>query len=412
MTTVVDGCVGRRERRLLIVGASAGQVPAILAAKRLGLRTVVVDRDPAAVGLRLADHPHSIDVVDADAVCELARQYDVVGALTIQSDIGVPTVGAVVDALGLPGAGVKVAAACSHKVIMRRTLAAARVPQPRFRVADSIADALEAAADIGFPCVIKAPASSGSRGVVRADDRAAVPAAFGAASDVAGGAPVLVEEYIEGVEVGAQCMSVGGECRMVLVHDDELSPPPYMIPVAHAYPSSLAADVIARTETAIQRAVEALGVRDGPSNVDVIIDRSGVPRIIEIGVRMGATCLPELTSYHTGVDWVETAVRIAAGESPALTVQHLNRACAAFILEAPVDGAFLGAQPPDWLETPDDLLEWEVTPTVGQRVSRLRKGTDRIGKVVVSGRSGAEALRRARAIRDGFRIKVAPAGAP
>jgi biotin carboxylase len=397
-----------QQRHLLIVGASAGQLPAILVAQRLGLRTVVVDRDPAAVGMPLADHPHAIDLLDVDAVCDLARHYGVSGALTIQSDIGVPTVGAVVDALKLRGAGRAVAAICSHKVHMRRALAAAEVPQPRFRVAGNVDEALESAADVGFPCVIKAPASSGSRGVVRASTPGEVPAAFAAAREVAGAVPVLVEEFVEGVEVGAQCMSVGGECRMVVIHDDELSPPPFMIPVAHAYPSAQPAAVRTRTEAVIRSAVEALGIGDGPSNVDVIIDRSGVPRIIEIGARMGATCLPELTTYHTGVDWVETAVRIATGETPSLPAQHLNRACAAFILEAPMDGILRAASPPAWSSMPEHVLEWEVTAKVGQRVSRLRKGTDRIGKVIVSGLSGEDALDRARAMRQGFRFIVEP----
>ncbi len=38
-----------------------------------------------------------------------------------------------------------------------------------------------------------------------------------------------------------------------------------------------------------------------------------------------------------------------------------------------------------------DLLEWEVTAIPGDTVSRLRKGTDRIGKVVTQGKSAKDA---------------------
>ena len=55
-----------------------------------------------------ADLAYAVDFVDTEAIAgavKLARELDVDGVMTMQSDIGDPTVGAVVDALGLPRVG-------------------------------------------------------------------------------------------------------------------------------------------------------------------------------------------------------------------------------------------------------------------------------------------------------------------
>ncbi len=379
----------------LIVGAGFGQLPAINAAKALGLETLGVDLDPAAAGMPLADIALPIDILDIESVVDEAKKRGVRGVITMQSDIGVPTVGAVVDALGLPGNGRVVADRCSNKILTRQAFAEHDVPQPIFAVVATEDEAFHAASKIGFPCVIKAPDSSGSRGVVKVKAPAYIPAAVAEAMRYSRSPQLLVEEFIEGIEIGAQAFSIDGRCVLVFVHDDELSDPPNMVPVAHAFPSTLRPDQIEMAESAVKACVEALGIVSGPSNIDLILDAEGKPRIIEVGARIGATCLPELVFYYTGIDWVQAAVQAAIGACPDLTTKRAQP-CAAFILQAPRDGIMRGYHVPPDLANHPDILEWEVTALPGDTVSRLRKGTDRIGKVVTQGATQQQAVDLAR----------------
>lgn len=390
---------------ILICGGGFGQVPAIKAARDLGIRSVVVDRRADVMGMALADVAEPVDIVDVDAVLDVARRHDVGAAMTLQSDIGVPTVGAVVDALGLKGNGRTVAERCSNKIETRHALGAAGVPQPRYAVAATEAEAIDAAQRIGFPCVVKAPDSSGSRGVVKARGAGDVAGAYAEARRYSRIGLVLVEEFIAGFETGAQAFSLDGACVSVQVHNDFMSPPPFMIPVGHSFPSSLPGGVLARVEEAVAGCVEGLGISWGPSNIDLILREDGTPAIIEVGARLGATCLPELVTCYTGVDWVSAAVLAAFGKPCDLTSRH-HQPCAAFILQAPADGILSGIGLPHEMLSHPDVLEFEVTASPGDRVSRLRKGTDRIGKVVTKGKTAAEAEARARAIADAVRFEV------
>lgn len=390
---------------ILICGGGFGQVPAIQAARRLGIRSVVVDRSADAMGMALADIAEPVDTVDVEAVVDVARRHGVGAAMTLQSDIGVPTVGAVVDALGLKGNGRAVAERCSNKIETRHALAAAGVPQPRYAVAAIEAEAIDAAQRIGFPCVVKAPDSSGSRGVVKARGAGDVAAAYAEARRYSRIGLVLVEEFIAGFETGAQAFSLDGACVSVQVHDDFMSPPPFMIPVGHSFPSSLPGDVLARVEEAVAGCVNALGIAWGPSNIDLILREDGTPAIIEVGARLGATCLPELVTCYTGVDWVSAAVLAAFGRRCDLASRH-HQPCAAFILQAPEDGILTAIRLPQEMLSHPDVLEFEVTASPGDHVSRLRKGTDRIGKIVTKGKTAAEAEALARAIADAVRFEV------
>ena len=51
-------------KRLMIIGAGFGQLPAISKAKDMGLYTIAVDRDPNAIGMKYADIALPIDVID------------------------------------------------------------------------------------------------------------------------------------------------------------------------------------------------------------------------------------------------------------------------------------------------------------------------------------------------------------
>lgn len=391
----------------MIIGGGFGQLPAIKASKHLGLFIHVVDGKENAPGMIMGNKAHVVDIIKIKDIVELAKRYSIDGVLTLQSDVGVPAVGAVVDALGLSGNGIEVSNRCSNKILMRKRFDLFGVPQPKFFEAKSVDQAIKVATKIGFPCVIKAPDSSGSRGVTKVNFDTDVKEAFNAAKQHTFSGEVIVEEFISGIEVGAQAFSINGECVITLVHEDILSPPPYMIPIGHAFPSSLDVHKLAKVSNIIKCAVNALGIKDGPSNVDLIVDDSGNPKIIEIGARVGATCLPELLHYHTGIDWVLQSINASMGNLLDLTLKE-ERPCAAFIIEVKEDGILKGFQLPAEMRDHPDVLEWEITASIGDKVSRLRKGTDRIGKVITTGRTKNHAINLAKQFRDSIIFDISP----
>lgn len=392
-------------KSILIVGAGFGQLPAIDTAKKLRLTTIVVDKNSDAIGAKAADFFYNIDIIDKEGVLGVAKKHSVSGIMTMQSDLPVPTIGYVNDALGLNGVSFKVANICSNKNETRIELKKRNASQPCFEITSTLEEAIDAAKKIGFPCVVKASDSSGSRGITKIYSLDEIENAFEEALHYSRNKAIIVEEFIEGIEFGAQTFSVNGKCELVLLHNDRMSNPPYMIPIGHSFPFiMLNKKESEQAVEDIRNAVEAVGIMNGPANIDLILDvKSRKVKVIEIGARIGATCLPELVYYHTGIDWVENTILNAINETVNL-IPIFEKPVAALILESPKDGIYQGYAVDQDIE--EQALEFEITAQQGEEVNILRKGTDRIGKILAYGKTVKEAEILATKLRDSIKITV------
>lgn len=379
------------KKKLLIVGGGFGQLPAIETAKAGGIEVIVVDKNPNAKGMAIADYAYPIDIIDKDGVLRIAQKHNINGIMTMQSDLPVPTVGYVNDRLGLNGVSLEVARRCSNKIETRQHLKNGLCSQPKFEIIRTAEEGVAAIRKIGLPCVIKAPDSSGSRGVIKVDNIDKLDSAIIEAKKYTFNECLLVEEFIDGLEFGAQTFSINGKCELVLLHNDTMSPPPFMIPIGHSFPFiDITNELILIAENDIKNAVNALGIENGPANVDLIYDKKeNKVKIIEIGARIGATCLPELVFYHSGINWVQEAINSAINAPVDLTPKF-NKNVAAIIIESPADGCYLGYKASTKVDF-SKTLEFEVTVSKGEEVNILRKGTDRIGKIIAEGATVSEA---------------------
>lgn len=394
-----------RNKTLMIVAAGFGQMPAIILAKKMRLRVIAIDKDPNAVGMTYADVALPIDVTDVEGAIKTAKEYGIDGVMTMQSDLSVPAVGAVVSALNLPGIMAETASMCSDKIKTYQKFEQNKIPYPKFRAIEEYDQLMNAIEQIGLPVVVKPSDSSGSRGVSKVEDNKGIREIFNKAKKYSRSGQIIIQEFIDGTEVGAQVFSVSKDKHYVIIHNDFISSPPYFVPVGHSFPSKLDKKTLAKVESVIIKAINALGISLGPSNVDLIIDRSGQPKILEIGCRIGATCLPELISYHTGTNWTRAAILAALGNVPDLNPRK-TLCCASFILESPADGELAGYRIPEEVINDVGLLEVEITAKNGATVNKLRKGTDRIGKIIVTDETVEKAELKAMLMKSKIVINV------
>lgn len=390
----------------MIVGTGYGQLPLIDVCKRLGYYSIGIDFNKDSSGAKLVDKFYHVDVKDIPSVLTIARSENIDGIVTMQSDLPVPTIGMVNQELGLIGVSYETAMICSNKDQTRVALAKHGVTQPEFFTVHNSKEAEDAAESIGYPCIIKAPDSSGSRGVTKVNALSDVQTAYKEACLYSRSGKILVEQFIEGIEIGAQTFSQDGECLYCLIHNDTLCDNGFMVPNGHSYPFNQVSIDEKAVQDRIAQALKAVGLLNGPANIDLIVTVDGDVHIIEIGARVGATCLPELTSIYTGLSWEELVIENALANKHELR-DIRGRACAAYVLEAPRDGVL------DALVYNYDINDYsaynpivEVTVQIGDKVSLLRKGTDRIGRVVTEAETVEEAEKIALEIKSKIEFVV------
>ena len=390
-------------RSVLFIGAGRHQRSAIVRVRELGVRVVAVDQNPEALGFADADVAVPVDFQDVDALAEVGRRHRVDGVLTVASDRAVPIVAAVAERLRLPGIGSETAHAMVHKVAMRRRLAEHGVPQPLFGGAKTLHEARSVAQTAGYPVVLKPADSAGQRGVFRLRSEEDLDAHFQAALAASPTEEAIVETYHDGLEVNTLLVVRGGESRLVTASDrrrpDGIG---FGVAVAHLYPSTLFADVLAEVERVATDAVHALGLRDGIAYPQLLVSSSSV-RIVEVGARIPGGQMVEVPRHGLGIDLVHVALLQALGEEvpDELLLPRLQQPLAIRFFTAepgplPV-GKVRSIGTLDTMLACPGVVQADTYLAVGETIRPVQVDGDRRGYVIALAQTSLQALERAEA---------------
>jgi biotin carboxylase len=403
-------------KTVLFVGAGRHQRRAIQRAKELDLRVLAVDRNPDALGLREADKGFVVDFSDPAAVLGAVADESFDGVLTVSADRAVPVVAAIAEARGLPGIGVETAHLMTHKVAMRRRLAEAGVPQPRFAAVRILSERRRAADEVGFPAVLKPADSGGQRGIFLVRSLDDVDAHLHEALSVSPTGEAILEEYVEGTEMNGIVIARGGEA-WTLTLSDRLRPPGIGFGVGwiHVYPATVYGDQLDESERVAARTVRALGLETGIAFPQLIAGADGRVVVVECAARIPGGQMTDLVRHAVGVDLVEVQLRMALGEElPDVLVKPRFR--------QPLAIRFLTAEPgplstgrvtrigslekvlafPGVVQADTYLVEGEV-------IRPVRLDGDRRGYVIAVAPTNLEALDRAEAAARLVDVEVEPA---
>ena len=389
-------------KTLLFVGAGRHQRASIERARELGHRVVAVDRNPEALGLQEADVGEVVDFQDVEAVAEAGRRHSVDGVLTVSADRAVPVVAAVAERLGLPGIGTATAHLMTNKIAMRRRLAEAGVPQPRFAAVRNILEGRAALATVGLPAVLKPADSGGQRGVFRLDSVDDLERHLHAAVAESSTEEAIVESFHVGLELNGLVLARRGAAELLTL-SDRLRPPGIGFGVGwiHVYPSTIYGHALEQAEEAAARAVRTLGLRDGIAFPQLIVSEPGEARIVEVAARIPGGQMADLARHATGVDLLEIAIRQALGEEVTDEVARPR-------FQQPLAIRFLtsspGPLPAGKVKAVGSLervlafpgvVQADVFLVPGETIRPVRLDGDRRGYVIAVGDTNVQALERA-----------------
>jgi biotin carboxylase len=391
-------------KTVLFVGAGRHQRRAIARARDLGLRTVAVDRNPDAPGLAEADAARVLDFRDVEAVIEVGRREEVDGVLTVSADRAVPVVAAVAEALSLPGIGNETAHRMTHKVAMRRTLADAGLPQPRFAAARTMHEAHAAAEVVDFPAVLKPADSGGQRGVFQLESIDDIERHLHAALAESPTHEAIIESFEEGLELNGLVVARGGRTQLLTL-SDRLRPPGVGFGVGwiHVYPSTLFGDTLTEAERVAVQAVRALGLHDGIAFPQLIADETGRVTVVEVAARIPGGQMADLAAHAVGVDLVEIALRQALGEEVPdglVSARRQQPLAIRFLTAAPgplPTGIVRRVTGLERVLAFPGVVQADVFLQEGEEVRPVRLDGDRRGYVIAVGETNLEALERAEA---------------
>lgn len=304
--------------KILLLGGSAQQVPAIQCAKELGHYTVLCDYLEDNPGQCYADKFYCISTTDKQAVLEVAKKEKIDGIVAYASDPAAPTAAYVAEKLGLPTNPYESVEILTNKDQYREFLAEHGFCTPRAKGYASIDEAKRDIEQFKLPVIIKPVDSSGSKGVSKLANYDNLEEKIELALSFSRVKRFIIEEYVEmeGYQVAGDGFVVDGELVFRCFANDHFNynaVNPF-VPIAASFPYHMPKRIHDKIHNEIQRLLNLLDMQMGAFNFDIRIDQEENVYLMEIGPRNGGNYIPQVIKYATGIDMVNYTIKAALGE--------------------------------------------------------------------------------------------------
>jgi biotin carboxylase len=334
-------------------GADLGRHEPLLRA--LGLRLILADHRPDPILARHFDAvlelppPHEVEA--GWAVLEPALGRHAVDALLAQTESGLPYGALAAAARGLRGPRPAAAYLCLDKHACRLRLAEHGLAQPGFVLAGDLAGAQRAAAELGFPLVLKGVASANQRLVTLVRDaaelapavarlRAGLPRSHDVAR-LAGFARVagielacdprrefLVEAFAPGDPLESDGLVVGREVRSFGITAQIHAEAPSFFIEGYLTPAERPAAELARLEALTRAALAAVQLEDSGYSLE-FRSHASASALIEVNGRLGCDeGFGDLFEAVLGAQPLFLAFLLALGAEPAFARRPSHAAVA------------------------------------------------------------------------------------
>jgi hypothetical protein len=410
-------------RVMLILPTETYRATAFLhAAQELGLDVVIASNEAPTLATLMEGRVLTLDLHHPDESADRAEAFATtwpIDAVVGVDEGSVVTAAAIAERLLTPRRNALAAVqATRDKRVLRRVLSGADLGQPPYVAIDIDADdaAIDAAIAVtGVPCVIKPVDLAASRGVIRADNRAAAHAAVRRTSALvreicaAGSVPqLLLERYVDGVEVALEGLVREGILDVIALFD---KPDPLVGPffeeTIYVTPSRLESAIRSAVIESVRTAVAALGLRHGPIHAEVRLAGES-PVVIEVASRsIGGLCSRAIRlscdDAPGEIRSLENVILRDACGLPLGRMRTVDRASGVFMLPISSAGTLNGVRGVDRAEQVAGITGVAISIPTGHAMRPLPEGDRYLGFIFARGDTPAaveQSLRAAEALID------------
>lgn len=306
-------------KKILLLGGSTQQIPAIEYANKKGYYTVLCDYLSDNPGQHYAKKYYCVSTTDKGAILNIAKKEKVDGIVAYASDPAAPTAAYVAEKMGLPSNPLKSVEILAYKDKFREFLKANNFNCPHAESYANYGQAKKSIYRFKFPVMVKPVDSSGSKGVNKVESIVEFELALNLALDNSRSKNIIVEEFItqdHPYMIAGDCFVVDGKVQYwgFLNSHRDLNVNPF-VPVGTSYPIFLSLERLSIAKETIQRLFDLLGIRFGAFNIEIVFDEQDKPYLIEIGPRNGGNMIPDLLFMATGDDLIAATIESAMGNN-------------------------------------------------------------------------------------------------
>ena len=362
--------------------------------------------------------------IDPETLARRVQAQHDVDAVVPTWEGTVETTAAISQALGLPGNPPAAVCASRDKTVALDCWRRERVPHPRSALFEAANDGKEAIeSEFEYPFIVKIPRSTNSQSVTLVRSRADLArglttiqqlyhsAATNRLSSLysadAAKQPVLVQEYVEGLELNIDLVYDVNDHRVLGVFEKYPMSGPAFAEVQSVYPVALSSRQLSDAIAVAVAAVRALGVNTGAAHVELRIASEG-PVVIEAALRGGGFLTPDAVGRLTGLDPRAALFRLLATRVlPDLDPLPPHRACLYGAVNVATAGRVIRIIGADQAARTPGTVLLEVLKKPGDQLVPLPAGTDyHVARFLLDGSTRNEVETAARRIRESVVVEL------
>ena len=382
---------------VLVFGTTYNQVPLIQKIQEMGLDAWATATGDSSACETVADRILEIDTSDQKKLLELVEKHRIKGLVTCGTSTAICTIAYINEKLGLSPRVIphNVAVNATIKDNCRRILAPAGLV-PRGDAISAPGELVAKSEALAFPIVLKPVDAGGGKGVEIIDRRSEtlLRNAFDRSVAYSPTRRLVVEEYIPGIPLGVESITLDGATHVLAVAEKTLAGFPNCVTTGVFFPSSRLASHLEKIEETNREAIARLGIEWGPTHIDMVLGEDGTPTIVDVGPRLaGGPIASTLIESATGYDIYRAAIALSVGrdiQPPRLDRQKPFRVYGSHFIVTTASGTISELQYDKKLVRRLDLRGFRLLKKVGDRVNGTTTDGDRLAVFHLSAASRSE----------------------
>ncbi len=376
-------------KKILVFPGTQWQVPLIEKIQEMGHQALVVNPDPNALGMKVADQVLVSDIFDKERVVAFGRDQKIGAVMSDECDIAMNWVAELGRIFNVPTLDEESAALFTDKFLMREFSKKHGLRYPEYKFCKTVDDAIALLNEIKRPIIIKPLDSNASHGVFKCTNEEEVRKHFDESMSFSRvEKSVLAERFIVGTEFtidgvktphGHYTMAISEKKHFA--HNESIA---NELLFSHYNPKFDYDKLRATNDAFVMKSNLLFGFTHAEYKYE-----DGEFYLIEIAARGGGNMISScITQYMTGYDTYRYLVECATGnvhdEDFSLRPEYKDRAAVLKFFETPGGGGKVREiKGMDYIENEPDIKHYRLNFKIGDTIENALNDSVRIGFYIV-----------------------------
>ena len=376
-------------KKILVLPGTQWQVPLIEKIQEMGHLALVVNPDPNAPGMKVADQVLVSDIFDKERVVAFGHDQKIGAVMSDECDIAMNLVAKLGKTFNVPTLDEESAALYTDKFLMREFSKKHSLRYPEYKFCKTVDDAVALLKEINRPIIIKPLDSNASHGVFKCTTEEDVRKHFDESMSFSRvEKSVLAERFIVGTEFtidgvktphGHYTMAISEKKHFA--HNESIA---NELLFSHYNPKFDYDKLRATNDAFVMKSNLLFGFTHAEYKYE-----DGEFYLIEIAARGGGNMISScITQYMTGYDTYRYLVECATGnvhdEDFSLRPEYKDRAAVLKFFETPGGGGKVKEiKGLDYIENEHDIKHYRLNFKIGDTIENALNDSVRIGFYIV-----------------------------